>query len=214
VLYKLRAGEDPFLLNDGLRVAYPKLHPQQMMFVILLCDPSRDNPVRTLSGKARRERAAIIAGYTLEADGKRLAKNGRDIVAGNVPAIEDAIEEFKKNHYNEREKNKQSLRNQITEIREFLDSDKKIPRIKNGKVAVNKEGQELFDIDHKALELSVKLGVKLPDLEEALSKLEALDPIETKFEGTTYTASDLKDEVAGDETLSLIDQLNLSSQQL
>jgi len=215
MIYKLITGQDPFELNPGLRAVdkYSKLTDRQMFFVCLVCDPSKDNPVKTLSGKERRERAAILAGYKFESDGKRLDKNGREIVAGNIASVEAAIEEFKKNHYNEREKNKEALRKQIAEIRDFLSSDKKIPVTNNKGIMLDKEGKEIWVVDQKALKLAAELGERLPNLEEALNKLEALDPQENKFEGTTYSAADITDEVVeGNEELSFIDLFHKSAQ--
>jgi hypothetical protein len=207
MLYKIRQAFDIFEDNPGLRAveAYNKLTDRQMKVVLLVCDPSKDNPIKTLSGKERRERACVLAGYPLE-DGKRLAKNARDIVDGKVASIETAIEVFKKNHYNEREKNKEALRKQIAEIRDFLESDKKLPILgKNGPV-LDSEGNMLTVVDQKGLKLAAELGERLPNLEEALEKLEALDPQDTKFEGTTFTSQDFSPEILeSEENLSTID---------
>lgn len=190
MIYKLIAGKDPFELNEGLRAikAYTRLSPREMFFVLLVADPSKDNPVKTLTGKQRRERAAIIAEFLLEPDGKRLDKNGRNTVDGKIEKVEQAIEEFKRNHYNEHQRNKEALKKQIGEIRDFLESDKQN--------------------DPKMLKLAVELGVKLPDLESALDKLEAMEPENNRFEGTTYTSADIPEEYfeeGGDESLNAIE---------
>jgi hypothetical protein len=208
MLYKIRQGADIFEDNPGLRAveAFDKLTDKQMKVVLLVCDPSKDNPIKTLSGKDRRERACVLAGYPLE-DGKRLAKNARDIVDGKVASIETAIEVFKKNHYNEREKNKEALRKQIAEIRDFLTEDKRVPVIAGkGLILKNDKGEEVWAVDQKGLKLAAELGERLPNLEEALEKLEALDPQDTKFEGTTFTSQDFSPEILdSEENLSTID---------
>jgi len=215
VYYKLIAGSDPFEINPGLKAVekYNKLTDRQMFFVLLVADPSKDNPLKTLSGRERRERAAILAGYPLEADGKRLDKNGRNLVAGKIESVEEAIEEFKKNTYNEREKSREALRKQIAEIREFLIQDKRLPITDKNGIVKNDKGEEIWVTDQKGLKLAAELAKELPSLEKALNELESLDPIDTKFEGTTYTSADIPDEVAADQTLSLLDQFHESNRE-
>lgn len=210
MLYKVRYGVDVFEDNPGLRASekFGKLTDMQMKTVILICDPSKDNPVKTLTGIDRRIRACVLAGYKMEADGKRLAKNARDICYGKVPSIEEAIEEFKKNHYNEREKNKEALRKHIAEVREFLTSDKRIPLTTKNGIVKNDEGEEVWIVDQKALKLASELGKELPSLEKALKELEDLDPQDNlKFEGATPTAADIPQEILeeGEEDLPTIE---------
>lgn len=195
MLYSIHPEKDIFELNPGLKAVplYAKLTSRQMTYVCLLCDPSRDNPIRTLSGKQRKERACILAGYPMESDGKRLAKNAREIVEGRVASIEAAIEEFEKNHHNAQIRNREALRKQITEIRDFLESDKRIPLVERGKIILNSKGEEIFTTDQKALKLASELAVKLPELENALELLEAKDPI-PKYEGMSYTSADVDPE--------------------
>lgn len=197
MLFKIRPGEDIFALNDGLNAieAFVKLSSQQMMFVCLTCDPSKDNPIRSLSGRARRERAAIIAGYKMESDGKRLDKNARSLVYGQIASVENAIEEFKKNYYDEKQHSRDALKQQISELREFLVSDKRVPLTDKKGLVLDTQGKEIYITDLKALKMAVELGPKLADLEEALDKLESLSRVEEpKFEGLTGMASDLGDD--------------------
>jgi hypothetical protein len=216
MLYKLIQGQDVFELNPGLRAveAYNKLTSQQMFFVLLVVDPSKDNPIKTLSGKERRERAAILAGYKYEADGKRLDKNARNIAYGKIPSVEEAIEEFKRNHYNSHTRSIEAVKRQITEIQEYLESDKKVPMIANGKIILDKKGEEKYVSDPKALKYAIEVGKQLPDLEKALQELESKDPVD-KFVGQTMTAADLDDmsEVEGGEGMSMIDMYHLGKQQ-
>ena len=214
MLYLIRHSQDIFQDNPGLLAVekYAKLTDKQMKFVLIFCDPSRDNPVKTLSGRERRERSAILAGYPLEADGKRLAKNARELVYAKVASVEEAIEEFKLNHYNERHHNREALKKQIAEIRDFLASDKRIPLIEKGKIVLNSKGEEVFITDQKALKLAVELGVKLPDLEKALEELESREPEDTKFEGATFSSADLPEDYfdeGGSQDLPTIEIYNL-----
>lgn len=208
MLYKLKSGVDPKTLNPGLEAveAFNKLTDQQLFFVLILCDPSKDNPIKTLTGRERRERAAILAGYKLEPNGKRLARNGRSLVYGEVRAVEEAIEEYKRNNYNQVHHSKEALRKQIVEIRDFLESDKRIPLLDKGKIILDKNGKEIYITDQKGLKLAVELGIQLPNLEEALKRLEDANPEDTKFEGTTFTSYDLEEPpTEGDETLNVIE---------
>jgi tRNA(Phe) wybutosine-synthesizing methylase Tyw3 len=97
-------------------------------------------------------------------------------------------------HYNQIQHSKEALRKQINEVREFLESDKRVPLIEKGKIVLDKEGKEIYVTDQKGLKLAVELGEKLPALEEALQRLEDSSPEDTKFEGAFPTSHDLPDE--------------------
>lgn len=198
MIYKLGVDIDPFEANPGLKVVeeFAKLQPRQMTFVCLVCDPSRDNPVGTLTGKDRREKAAKVAGYKYESDGKRLDKNGRSAVYGQVKSIETAIATFKELHYNPRQRSIDALRKQIEDIRNILESDKMIPIVnRKGEAVLDGEGKTLLEIDGKAVKLSVELSKDLPGLEDQLEKMiESNKEDDTVFEGATYTASDLDED--------------------
>jgi hypothetical protein len=209
MLYKIIAnGPDVFELNPGLLSvpAYKELTEDSrwMIYVILVCDQSPDNPIRTLPEKQRKERAIIIAGYPKE--GNAPNKNARNIIAGNHKRIEEAIAEFKRNHYDENQANLESIINQIAETREFLNSEKKVYLISKGQIVLDRNGKEVMVVDDKKLELAMKLGKQLPDLVEAKQRLEALTGLEqqNKFEGITGTVSDIAD---SDSSLSMIDQV-------
>src|SRR5882672_2031089 len=154
--YKLVAGQDIFELNPGLRAvpSYCELTDMQMKYICLVCDPSNDNPVRTLQGKSRREKAAVLAGYKLEPDGKRLAKQGREIIDGRNRSIEAGISNFKALHYDEKTDTYEAVLNQIGQIRDFLKSK--------------------MDNNPTKMKQALKLGVELPELIEAKQKLEGL----------------------------------------
>ena len=187
--YKLVAGVDIFELNPGLR-AVPKfkdLTDLQMKYICLMLDPSFDNPVRTLIGKQRREKAAILAGYSLEPDNKRLNKSGRDVIDGNIKSINEGIEEFKKLHYDEKLETIECFNNQIAEIRDFLNEKKKDP---------------------KQIKQGLDLGNMLPELLESRKKAEEILNVTTNQKpelGETFTVADLPDE--DNQELSLLDQV-------
>jgi len=208
MLFKVVHNLDVFELNPSLRAieAFDKLTDKQMKFVILFCDPSKDNPIRTLTGKARRERACILSGYPMEADGKRLAKNARDIVSGSVGSIEHAIAEFRKNFYDEASLNRDALRRQIGELREFLNSDKRVPLInKKGELILNADGEQLYNTDYKALKAATELAQDLPKLEKALEEMEADMAKENKAITAVPTVEDIPEEDLSEDNIPSIE---------
>jgi hypothetical protein len=193
--YKIVAGEDIFDLNPGLKAVpgFKDMTDMQMKYVCFVCDPSFDNPVRTLIGRARREQSAELAGYKLDATQKRLEKNGREISSGHVASVENAIATFKKLHYDEKTDTYETLSNQIGEIQDFM---------KSRKVG-----------DPKKLKQALELGVKLPSLVEAKQKIEQLLSVETNIKpilgSNDHKVSQIpviEEEEVGDEPQSILDR--------
>lgn len=210
MIYKLGRERNPFEDNPGLSLIpeFEKLTASQFLFVCLVCDPSRDNPVRTLAGRERRYKAAEIAGFRYEPDGKRLDKNARNAVYGKIPSIEAAIETFKGLHYNSKQRSIDALKQQIHETREFLTGEKRIPMVKQGKIIVDQEGKEVYITDQKALKLAMEIGPRLADMEEALEKLETANKLDdTAFEDITFTASDLDENEYEEDDIPAIEKL-------
>lgn len=204
MIYKLRQGHDVFEDNPGLMAVteFSILESRQMFYVCLVCDPSRDNPVGTLAGRVRREQAARIAGFRMESDGKRLDKNGRDTVTGKRASVEVAIERFKELHYNQRQRSIDSTKKQITEIQDFLESDKRTPLVNRaGEIVKNDKGEDVWITNEKSLKFALEAAPQLPLLHDALDKLEAANRVDdTTFEGVAFSAADLTfDSEGGDE---------------
>lgn len=198
--YKIVAGQNIFDLNPGLLAVpnFKDLTDMQMKYVCFVCDPSNDNPVRTLQGKTKREKAALLSGYKMETDGKRLAKNARDIVDGNVKSIENAISTFKELHYDKNLDAYETVSALITRNIEFI-----------------KESKEDKKDDGKKLEKANKLLKELPALIESRQKVEALLNVEINYKpdvGATYTTNDLPEESESDEPLSTLDKFMMSKQ--
>lgn len=175
--YKLVAGQEFFELNPGVRAVpiFKDLTDMQMKYICLLCDLSHDNPVRTLEGKNKREKAAMLAGYKMEVGGKRLEKNGREIIGGLNKNIENGIIEFKRLHFDEKTDMKESLGAQIAEIRDFMKSNK--------------------GNDPKKMKAAIDLGIRLPELVEAKLKIERLLEVVTTQKpelDLTYTTADIE----------------------
>lgn len=94
MLFKVIAGKDTFSLNPQLKAIeeFARLTDRQMTYVILATDYK--TPFKRLSQEERKFQAAVSAGYKLEADGKRLDNNGRNLVAGKVGSVVAAINKY------------------------------------------------------------------------------------------------------------------------
>jgi hypothetical protein len=163
MIYKIHWEKNIFEENPGLLAVekFAKLEDRHMRFVCLVCDPSYDNPVRTLPEKQRREKAAILVGYPLE-DGKRLNRNARDLVAGNKSTVEAAIEEFKNLHFDEKQDTLETTKSLIETNKNY------IKEVNNTKE--DKKGKDYG----KDLERANKFQKELPALIEAQQKIEEL----------------------------------------
>lgn len=193
--YKLIAGQDIFELNPGLRAVpgFTGLTDMQMKFICLMCDPSQDNPVRTLQGRQKREKAALLAGYRQEPGDTRLDRNARNVADGKVRSIEEGIDLFKSLHYDEKIDTYESMVFQINEIRDFLKSKKNNSPVK--------------------MKQAIYLGAKLPELVEAKQKIEQLLNINPTLKpelGATFTAVDVTDDPEKEESksMSLLDRFH------
>lgn len=207
MIYKLGTGKDPFEDNPELKLIpkFEVLTPREMLFVCLVCDPK--TPLRTLFGRERRDRAAQLAGYPME--GTRLDKNGRNAATGKIARVEEAIEEFKAIHYDERQHSRDALKKQIVEIRDFLTEDKKVPLTYKNEITQDSEGKDVWVTDQKALKLASDLGKSLPDLLDALERMEATMKIEEPFQGNTFTVDDLDtgEDEDGRQDVPMIEQI-------
>jgi hypothetical protein len=197
MLYKIVHDKEVFDLNPELLAieGFARLTDRQFRYVALYAD--RLSPLKTLPDKERRERAAKIAGYKLEPDGKRLAKDGREVISGKVESIEKAIALYRELQFDENQDTLDTVNAQIQEIKNYLKSDKSTAK------------------DHgKALEIAAKLSERLPGLVETKQKLETLLQITTVYkpEVITGTSMDLENEEGSidSEELSTIDQYHLS----
>lgn len=201
MLFKLVSGQNPFDLNPGLLAIaeYKDLTDRQMFFVCLSADADWDNPLRTLPEKQRREKAALIAGYPLEADGKRPDKNARMLIGGKIESVEKAIAFYRATQFDEDKANLAAIDHQVQEARDLMALDKQ------------KAAQGDIELAFVLAEKAVKLGQGIARLVETRRELKALvqakEPI--KLEITTYTAADLpsEEEDQGDQEESTIDKV-------
>jgi len=222
MLFKINQTDNVFDLNPGLHsipefaklddpdinARTPEVRDRRIKFVILFSD--KKSPLRTLPEKQRREEAAKLAGYLME--GKRLDRNGRSVVGGEVEVIEAAIKKYREIQFDEDEDTLRTLYSQIQEIKDFLKTDKKIPMVVKGKVVVDSKGKEVKITDPKTLKIAQELGEKLPGLLESAKKLEATLNIEKPLQIPTYTVADLPTE--GEESLSTLDSFMMNKAKL
>jgi hypothetical protein len=205
MIYKLIHNIDIFESNPGLRAVeeFQKLTDKQMKFTILVVDPSYDNPVRTLQGKDKREKAALLAGYLREKDGKRLDKNARSVVAGEVLSIEKAIEKMKELVFDEKTDTLITTKELIEKNKSFIrDLDPKSETYGKDLALANKFQKELPELIEAALKIESLLNVSLNQKPE-------FDPKESV--GIEIVNS-VGEETEGEQTLATIDRVMMEMQ--
>lgn len=209
MLFKVHHDKDFKEINPS-HEAIPNLErltSKQLMFVALVADA--ESPLRTLPDKKRREEAAKLAGYPLEADNKRLDKNGRNLVDGKVPTVEIGITTYKDLQYDEQRAMLDAVDAQIQRAIHLIQSDheelcmvKKVTTTKDGAVSeeTKTDGVMLF----KLAKESNDLAKSLPTLRE--SKTALLEKIK-KDEDVNLPDLVTPDEISDETTLSTLDQV-------
>lgn len=80
--------------NPGL-MAIPEFvdKPERLLrYIFLVYD--FESPYRKIPFEMRKEKCAVIAGYKYEKDGKRLDKNGREVISGSNPLVSGLVKVF------------------------------------------------------------------------------------------------------------------------
>lgn len=210
-------GREFFDLNPGAEAIeeFNRCTSRQMFFVCLVADRDPDSPLRTQPELKRRTMAASIAGWPLE-DGKRLDKNGRNLVAGKVESVEVAIAKYKELQYDENEDMLMAVDAQIQEAIYLMKSNKeemctvvtkRTHKVKEGESSVT----ETTSLDGKMLvqmiKDSMKLGAGLAELKETREKLVAMLPKTNNVlnDLTTFTSNDFTPEELSNTEQSTID---------
>lgn len=208
-------GREFFEMNEGAQAIaeFNSRSSRQMFFVCLVADRDFDSPLRTLPEPQRRLKAAEIVGYPTE-DGKRLDKNGRNIVNGKVQGVEEAIAKYREIQYDPDKAEIDAIDAQIQEAITMMTADKMLLCTKeivksNDKT---KESTKTTYVDAEAAfklaDTAMKLGARLVELKKAKNDLLALIPKGDTVlpEVITYTANDLDmEEMSSDGTQSTID---------
>lgn len=216
--FKDATGREFFEINQGAEAIeeFNRCTSRQMFFVCLVADRDLDSPLRTLPEVTRRTKAAEIAGWPFE-DGKRLDKNGRNLVAGKVESVEAAIVKYREIQYDENEDMLLAVDSQIQEAIYMMKANKEeLCTIVEKKVYKGKEGgvsttTETTRVDGKMLvqmiKDSMKLGAGLAELKLTREKLASMLPkTNTVLDDlTTYTSNDFTAEELGEIEQSTID---------
>lgn len=216
---KEATGREFFELNPGAEAIeeFNKCTSRQMFFVCLVADRDSDSPLRTLPELTRRTKAAEIAGWPLE-DGKRLDKNGRNLVAGKVESVETAIAKYREMQYDENEDMLLAVDSQIQEAIYMMKANKEeLCTVVEKKTHKTKEGQvtttETKSVDGKMLvqmiKDSMKLGAGLAELKLTREKLASMLPKTNTVlsDLTTYTSNDFTEEELVETEQSTIDMV-------
>lgn len=147
----LKLTEAPVFEDNPELKAIPEftnLTERQMKYVMLV--DFHGSPLRLMKPEERKFRAALIAGYKLEKDGKRLDVNGRNLIEGKVATIELARRILNEIQHDSERELMEALNTQIEEMVYFF----KKP---------NKSMQEL--------DKAVTLMTKLPTILETKKKI-------------------------------------------
>lgn len=117
--------QNPFDDNPEFK-AIPELAcltERQLRYVMLV--DWYQSPLRLLPPDERKMRAALLAGYKLEKDGKRLDVNGRNIVEGKVATVERARRVLSDIQYDYERELLIAIDNHINHIIKFLNKREK-----------------------------------------------------------------------------------------
>lgn len=198
MLFKLDTEKSPFVLNDGLKAIkeFVALTDRQFTAVALVADS--ESPLRKQPEKQRREQAAIIAGWPME--GKRLDKNGRNFVDGQVKSIEKAIQKYREIDYDEDKVAIGNLDRQIQENNKAITEDKDVAATKE-----TKDGTKVVDakLKYELIDKANKFARELPELYEAKKKLRDVLNLREESSITTFTSADVESEETNDELSTL-----------
>jgi len=137
---------------------FERLTERQMRYIMLV--DWYGSPLRLLKSEDRKFRAALMAGYKLEKDGKRLDMNGRNLIDGKVGNIEAARKVMALIQYDNEREIVKAMDSQIEQIIDFLNK-------------LNKSAQEL----DKATQMMSKLPTILENRKKIIEILNFRDEI-------------------------------------
>lgn len=155
----LKITDKPIFEDNPELLAIPefeRLTDRQMRYVMLV--DFHGSPLRMMKPEDRKYRAAIIAGYKLEKDGKRLDINGRNLIEGKVATIELARRMLKEIQHDTEREIMDALDTQLNEMVNFF----------------KKPDKNLQELD-KAMNLMAKLPIILETKKKILEILNFRD---------------------------------------
>lgn len=177
MLFKIDQSVDFIELNPSVKAIpeFAERTSQQLTFIALVAD--YQSPLQQLPERQRREKAAQLAGYKFESDGKRLDKNGRNIVEGKVDSVELGIKKYRELAPDYDKEMLQAVDNRIYSIMEALKTDYTIIHKTDPSKALTLE------------EKSAKLGTRLAELRDTRLKLQ--ETVQSNVKIDTFTSADL-----------------------
>lgn len=186
MLFRVEASKDTFELNPSLKAIpeFERLTERQMTYVILVTDYK--SPLRKLTPEERKEQAALIAGYKMDKEGKRLDTNARNLVQGKIKSVEEAVDRYKLLQKDEDYETLLALNTLIAQIREL-----------NSKP--DKNFQELA----AAVNINVQ---KLDKLMETKKRIEEL--LDMREDEPSAVIENVKQEEIEEENLPILSKLN------
>lgn len=173
-----KLSDNPVLEDNPEFKSIPELAcltERQLRYVMLV--DWYQSPLRLLPPEERKMRAALLAGYKLEGDGKRLDINGRNIIAGKVESVEKARKVFSEIQYDYERELIIAIDNHIHNIIKFLNKK-------------DKNAQEL----EKANNMMSKLPSILENRKKVVETLNYRDEQPLEIDQTQTTTTTLLDE--------------------
>lgn len=155
---------------------FARLTERQMRYVMLV--DYHGSPLRLMKADARRYRAALMAGYKLEKDGKRLDVNGRNVVAGKDGSIEAARKVLAEIQHDNEWELMEALNTQLEEIIKFFKKSDKTTQELDKAVALMTKLPTILETKKKILEI---LNFRDQDFVAMVDKAVSVEPPESSM---------------------------------
>lgn len=171
----LKLTEAPVFEDNPELKAIPEfenLTERQMRYVMLV--DFHGSPLRLMKVADRKFRAALISGYKLEKDGKRLDVNGRNLIEGKVATIEQARRVLNEIQHDSERELMEALSTQIDEIVKFFKKPNKTIQELDKAVILMTKLPTILETKKKILEI---LNFRDQDF---VNTAEAVEPDEVK----------------------------------
>ena len=130
---------------------FERLTERQMRYVMLV--DYHGSPLRLMKPELRRNRAAILAGYKFEKDGKRLDVNARNVIGGKDGSIEAARKVLAEIQYDNEWELMEALNTQIEGIIEFFKKPEKTMQELDKSVTLMTKLPAILETKKKILEI-------------------------------------------------------------
>ncbi len=149
-----KLSDNPIMEDNPEFSAIPefaRLTERQLRYVMLV--DFHGSPLRLMKPEDRRYRAALMAGYKLEKDGKRLDVNGRNVIQGKDGSIEAARRVLTDIQYDNEWELMGALNTQIEGIIEFFKKPEKTMQELDKSVTLMTKLPAILETKKKILEI-------------------------------------------------------------